>query len=123
MQFCFFFPQASLSDTNMEKQRKTIQATFQELIQLKYNPILVLTLVDQVCKTVRENPLGVHREVEELREKTQQLLKIPLMNITYAVNYTNQDAKNFEIDRGTFRILQKAVNFAKVRTEYEKTHK
>jgi len=69
MRFCFFFPQAALSDTNMEKQRKTIQATFQELIQLKYNPILVLTLVDQVCKAVRDNPLGTHKEIEDLKEK------------------------------------------------------
>jgi len=103
----------------MEKQRKTIQATFQELIQLKYNPILVLTLVDQVCKAVRENPLGNHKEVDDLKEKTSTLLKIPPMNITYAVNYMTSDKKDFEIDRGTFKILQKAVNFAKVKTEFK----
>lgn len=115
----FFFPQGALTDANMEKQRKTIQATFQELIQLKYNPILVLTLVDQVCKAVRENPLGNHKEVDDLKEKTSTLLKIPPMNITYAVNYMTSDKKDFEIDRGTFKILQKAVNFAKVKTEFK----
>jgi len=116
----FFFPQAALTDPNMEKQRKTIQQTFQELISNRYNPILVLTRVDEASKTVRDNPLGTHKEVEDLREKAHQLLKIPPMNITYCVNYTVQDVKNFEIDRGTFRILQKAVNFAKVKTEFDK---
>jgi len=89
----FFIPASVLTDPNVDKARKIIQTTFQELIQNKYNPILVLAQVDQVCKGLRD-PVGKHKGIEELREKAQQLFKIPLVNITYVFNYPTE-SKNF----------------------------
>jgi len=106
----FFIPHGSLEN---EDEVDLIKNTFAR-IQKKHglNPILLISKVDELIAEVRSNPLGNYPQLTAAKQKLAILLNIPLRNIFYCINYTTEDTRSFEIDRNTFKILERVLEHA-----------
>jgi len=105
----------------MEKQKNILKTTLQTLIREGFNPIVVLTMVDEENENIRSDPLGTYQDIEEIRLKLNEFLGIPENRILCCVNYQSETKRVFEIDRGIFKTIQLAVQMAMVKSETDKT--
>jgi len=106
----FFVPQAALGDPSLEPVRKSLQFYFAELVtKYRFNPIVVITRVDEINNQIRSNPNCVYPDLEQLRERAAKLLNIGVRNVFLLINYCTERTKSFEIDRMTFEILNEAI--------------
>jgi len=119
----FFCPQGSLADPNKEPERQIIRTYFDKMAKARYNPLLMLTKVDEVNPQVRENPAAYYDDLEALRNKASSMLNIGLNRIFYNINYTKETIRNFAIDAMTYQILDRVVRNAQgwVHVEYNQT--
>jgi len=108
----FFIPQASLSDPNASSARQLTKQNFQSMVSKDYNPILLLTRVDEVNKQVRENPTGTYPDLISLKQKAANTLNIAGNRVLYNVNYVDEQKRNFALDKGTYKVLYQVVQFA-----------
>lgn len=104
----FFVPQAMLTDIDDEETAR-IQKMFQVLTDKLYTPLVILTKVDEVCPTIRADPLSTQKEVEELRQKTATLFRIGLNNVHYTVNYTVESERTFGIEALAYENIELAL--------------
>jgi len=105
----FFIPHAAISDTNQDPLRKHISKYFTDLVKSGYNPMLLITRVDEVCQAVRDQPNGNYPELETLRLKAAQLLNIGPRNVFYNINYTKEKEKVVGIDKMSWVILDEVM--------------
>jgi len=106
----FFIPHGSLENPDEVDLIKTTFARIQKKHGL--NPLLLLTRVDEIIPQVRINPLGNYPQLNSKKEKLAKLLDIPIRNIFYCVNYISEDKKSFELDKNTYKILERIVECA-----------
>jgi len=114
----FFIPQGALTDPSQEPIRRAIGFFFAKFVHNGYNPMLMLTRVDEINESVRQNTSQVYKELEELKDKASKLLNIPPLSIFYNVNYVKEIEKTFEIDRLNFLILDEAIRRSLDRRKY-----
>jgi len=108
----YFLPQASLSDPNKEPERKMMKEFFSQLSRKGYNPLLMLTKVDEVNKNVRSTPNGNFSDLKDLTEKASKIFNIGTNRVFYNINYISEQQRTFEIDRMTYKILERVVENA-----------
>jgi len=108
----FFIPQAVVSDPNQEKTRKLISENFEIISKKGYNPLLLLTRVDEINNKIRSAPNINYPEVQELKQKAGGLLNIAERRVFYNLNYISEKTRNFEIDKLNYSILEEATKCA-----------
>ena len=104
----FFVPQAMLTDIDDEETAR-IQEIFQSLIAKLYNPLVILSKVDEVCPQIRSDPLSKVKEVEDLRKKTAEMFKIGLNSVRFTVNYTEEPTRTFGIEALAYENIECAL--------------
>ena len=104
----FFVPQAMLTDLDDEETAR-IQEMFQSLIAKLYNPLVILSKVDEVCPAIRNDPLASVKEVEDLRKQTATMFKIGLNSVRYTVNYTQEEKRTFGIEALAYENIESAL--------------
>jgi len=105
----FFIPQAVLLDPNQEKTRKLISDNFEVISKKGYNPMLLLTRVDEMHAKIRTAPNSNYPEVQELKQKAANLLNIAERRVFYNLNYISEKTRNFDIDKLNYSILEEAT--------------
>jgi len=108
----FFIPQAVLNDPNQGNTRKLISENFELISKKGYNPLLLLTRVDEFNTKIRAAPNDNYPEVQELRRNAANLLNIAERRVFYNLNYISESTRNFEIDKLNYKILEEATKCA-----------
>lgn len=108
----FFMPQAALMDANLEQQRELIRQNFQCISDHGMNPILVVSLVDELDKSIRNDPSSPSKMITDVMDRASLELNIPRNRIKFCLNYTNETKPNAKIGRNTLEILALAVQAA-----------
>jgi len=78
-----------------------------------YNPLLVLTMVDELDPTIRANPSSPSAVIKGLREQAAAELGIAPRQVMYCVNYTSEERSSSAIGKNTLDILSSAVMSAR----------
>jgi predicted GTPase len=104
----FFVPQAMLTDLDDEETAR-IQDMFRSLIAKLYNPLVILSKVDEVCPAIRDDPLATVKEVEDLRKQCATVFKIGLNSVRYTVNYTDEEKRTFGIEALAYENIESAL--------------
>jgi len=66
----FFFPFSAIASPEFIDQRNQMKDSFQLMLKKEYNPLLVLTMVDQVDSNVRNDPLGTYPQIQKNYRKS-----------------------------------------------------
>ncbi len=80
---------------------------FAELI-----PVVLLTQIDLVEPTLRNDPYLENPPILDLRRKVAAVTNIPVADIVPVVNYTEEGSRTFAIDRSIYVALQKAFLYS-----------
>jgi len=81
--------------------------------------MLLLTRVDELNTSVRKNPIGKFPDLDQLKLKASTNLNIGSNRVLYNVNYVSEDKRNFAIDQGTYKVIERVTQFAVQRMEVE----
>jgi len=104
----FFLPHGSLGIGNEVHLLKACIQKFKA-----YNPICVISLVDQVQVEFRKNPEQSYPKLEAFRTSVHQATGIPLYDIFCLANYKDENKRSFELERIAFKVLNRAMINAK----------
>ena len=104
----FFVPQGSLTDLDSDDVAR-IRQMFQCLIQEEYNPLVILSKVDEVVEAVREDPFHPNEEIEKMRHAAATLFQIGLNSVRYTVNYLYESSRNWKIEALAHQNLTAAL--------------
>jgi len=77
-------------------------------------------MVDQIVGRIRRDTSEKIPEIEKLKEDVSNFFKIPPFNVLSCVNYISEDLRTFEIDRLSYKIIDRAVTISKDFFEREK---
>eukprot|EP01087_Luapelamoeba_hula_P000024 TRINITY_DN10013_c0_g2_i2.p1 TRINITY_DN10013_c0_g2~~TRINITY_DN10013_c0_g2_i2.p1 ORF type:complete len:385 (-),score=44.77 TRINITY_DN10013_c0_g2_i2:6-1160(-) len=75
-------------------------------------PLVLITKVDEVDSDIRDHPLDPSPTCHAIRRKAADVLKTSIQHVHLLVNYQSEHHKNFEIDRGIYKILELVVGYA-----------
>jgi hypothetical protein len=86
----------------------------------EYNPLVVLTRVDEVNRSIRTGASTTYPDLEQLRQKAANILNIEKFRVVLSVNYIDEEKRSFAIDRGVYKILEKAAAFGIQKAKLDK---
>lgn len=104
----FFIPQMFVTDMDDDEQQR-VKEVFQILIKKCYNPMVVVTKVDEIFRELRQNPFKNSAMVDDLRRKVADIFDIPSNNVRYSVNYLEEAQRSFEIECLVYETIQQAL--------------
>lgn len=111
----FFVPQAMINDPAQAGPRQRLKVFYQRLASANYQPLVVISKIDEISKPFLDNPLGTYPEVEALRQKASAGLGVAPKDICFNLNYFQHAEKVFDIDRLNYRIMREALQRARDR--------
>jgi len=101
---------SATNDKYLDMIAKTI---IPELNKRKLIPVILLTQIDLVDASLRNDPYFEYPQILELRRKVAATTNIAVSDIIPVVNYTEEASRTFAIDRSIYVALQKAFLYAK----------
>ena len=104
----FFIPQMFVTDMDDDEQQR-VKEVFQILIKKCYNPMVVVTKVDEIYRELRQHPFRNSAKVDGLRRQVADIFAIPSNNVRYAVNYLEETERSFEIECLAYETIQQAL--------------
>lgn len=104
----FFIPQMFVTDIDDEEQQR-VKEVFQILIKKCYNPMVVVSKVDEIYRELRDHPFTNTHMATDLRRRVADAFAIPSNNVRYAVNYLEEQQRSFEIECLAYETIQQAL--------------
>ena len=104
----FFIPQMFVTDIDDEEQQR-VKEVFQILIKKCYNPMVVVSKVDEIYRELRDHPFTNADMATNLRRRVADAFAIPSNNVRYAVNYLEEQQRSFEIECLAYETIQQAL--------------
>lgn len=108
----FFMTHYHLIDLEEEDVART-RDIFDLLRGRQYNPLIMLTKLDEVNKAQRSNPLGHHEDMFELKREVSEIFDVPFDSVMVTTNYIEETERVFEIDALAYENMQKILNSCK----------
>ena len=106
----FVMPHSYLEDESAGEVA-LVAKTFQRLVKLLYNPVILLSKVDEITQEIRDHPIERSELLLDLRKKFSSRFNIPMNNISFTVNYHNEKERVFEIDALAYENMQLILEF------------
>lgn len=104
----FFIPQTFITDMDRDEQHR-VKAVFQSLVKKSYNPMVVISRVDEVYEELRQHPFTAREKIDVWRSQVADIFAIPANNVTYTVNYHTESQRSFEIECLAYETVYKAL--------------
>lgn len=91
----------------------TMKSFFNEIADVVGNPTVVITLVDQACDKIRENPNHTtNPSLIQVKKNVCDVLGIAPLRVHFGVNYHVEEKKSFNIDKNAFKIIYQALQYS-----------
>ena len=104
----FFVPQESLTDLDTDKMAR-VRQVFEYIRQEGYNPLVILSKVDEILPELHDHPLHSFEEIEKLRHTAANFFDIDLHRVRYTVNYLYESSRKWEIEALAYQNLAAAL--------------
>jgi len=94
------------------RQLQLLKSMWPEFTDRGMNPLLLITKVDEINAEVRKNPVGKYPDIEQRCDAAAREFNIINRNVLCNVNYVKEDKKVFEIDKMTYKIVERVLDNA-----------
>jgi hypothetical protein len=86
----------------------SLQAKYSVLTRLGYNPLLLVTRVDDFDPSIRNEPMN-NATANKLCDQAASIFGVDRRRVFYLMSYMTEQARSFELDRLIYSVLDAAV--------------
>ena len=117
----FFVPQESLTDLDTHKMAR-VRQVFEYIRQEGYNPLVLLSKVDEIRPELHDHPQHSFKEIEKLSHTAATFFDIDLHRVRYTVNYLYESSRKWEIEALAYQNLTAALEMCESFVESRLKH-